>query len=476
MAYVPGFEHDVFISYARENNVPDLNDVKWVTDFFVNLQRYLLGRIRGADVYFDTRDFEAGHELGDLIEHARNSALFVVILSPRYIEPDKFTLKELKAFREASSPRGPIVVIEPWKTDRDDLPKELQGPKANPFFVVDETTNTEETLTLKYNKECYAKEFNKIAEHIKNRLNEMQAQARLVGNDAVPPGQAQKTVLMAKCTDDLVYESDEVRSYLEQFGIKVLPGGDYPETVPDFVSRYKADLARADLVVQLLSSSRSPLINGEGESSYAKFQYDAAKAAGRQVLQWQHPGIEGKLAKVQHYDVPFLRTSPDIQRMLLEEFKREIKKTLERPAASQPQRSRLPNVFIAADQLDHDRAMKLREKFKNEHCSASVLANELKQKSSEAIRKDFHDKASMANAVVFLYGDAPVAFVDRCMTEYIKHHLGEQERVEAIYHAPPPPGMELDSDWHGLLTVGSRTDFTLDDVAKIVAELRRAAR
>src|SRR5262249_17824563 len=134
-----------------------------------------------------------------------------------------------------------------------------------------------------------------------------------------------------------------------------------------------------------------------------------------------------------------------------------------------------PQVFIAADQKDYERAAKLREKFRNERCTAFVLATQLKQASPRAIRKDFHDKVGMADAIVFLYGDAPVEFINGWLTEYCKYYSPGQERIEAIYHAPPPPGM-IYYDWPGLLSIGSRADFTLGDAEKIVAELRREVR
>src|SRR5262249_6073029 len=318
MAYVPGFKHDIFISYARENNVPDLDNIQWVTDFFTNLKRSLQEWI-DPDIYFDTRDFEAGHDIDDLLDHARTSALLLVVLSPRYAQPpEKFTLKELKAFCGEKPPHNRIIVVELIPTPKEIRPQELQGPKRIQFYRTDDATNALEKLTRLFNREIYLRRFNQIVVQIKNRLDEMRTDAP-TDTIATSSGRAPKTVLLAKCTDDLVDEPNEVRSYLEQFGVRVLPDGDYPEWGTDFVSRYTTDLARADLVVQLLSSVRSAR-NGEGPSC-AKFQYDAAKAAGRQVLQWQHPEIEKKLAKVQHYDVSFLRTAPDICRMGLEQFK-----------------------------------------------------------------------------------------------------------------------------------------------------------
>src|SRR2546428_6969002 len=104
MAYVPGFDWDIFISYPRESNQRDPQDLGWVNEFHRILKDELDQRMPDSDrpkIYFDREDFGAADHIDhDLLEAARRSALFLPILSPRYIAPGKFTLQELDAARK----------------------------------------------------------------------------------------------------------------------------------------------------------------------------------------------------------------------------------------------------------------------------------------------------------------------------------------------------------------------------------------
>src|SRR5262249_55444730 len=71
MAYVPGYEHDVFISYPRESDRADPQGVQWVREFHRYLETALDQRIPSRDkpdVFIDKRDFEAGNHSQMLIE------------------------------------------------------------------------------------------------------------------------------------------------------------------------------------------------------------------------------------------------------------------------------------------------------------------------------------------------------------------------------------------------------------------------
>jgi hypothetical protein len=80
------------------------NDLEWVTEFHRHLDKELNERLPGkehARIYFDQWCFAAtDHIEQDLMEAARHSALFLPIISPKYVAPDKYTLKELDAIFE----------------------------------------------------------------------------------------------------------------------------------------------------------------------------------------------------------------------------------------------------------------------------------------------------------------------------------------------------------------------------------------
>ncbi len=94
MAYVPGFEHDVFVSYAHGD------DRKWVEAFVRLLQSDLDDKLGSAtDVWLDTEDNRPSRDFSREIPGAvRTSAVFVLLASPTYIRSEYCVDIECKVF------------------------------------------------------------------------------------------------------------------------------------------------------------------------------------------------------------------------------------------------------------------------------------------------------------------------------------------------------------------------------------------
>ena len=94
MAYVPGFQHDVFVSYAHRD------DRKWVDAFVALLQADLDDKLGSAtDVWLDNEDNRASRDFSrEIPEAVRSSAIFVLLASPTYIRSEYCVDVECKAF------------------------------------------------------------------------------------------------------------------------------------------------------------------------------------------------------------------------------------------------------------------------------------------------------------------------------------------------------------------------------------------
>jgi hypothetical protein len=95
MAFVPRYDHDVFISYAHVDDSPLFDamvgrkqPIGWVATLVRHLKNELaekIGRSEAFDVWFDTQKLR-GNELTDKIaEKLKRSATFGAILSPGYL-------------------------------------------------------------------------------------------------------------------------------------------------------------------------------------------------------------------------------------------------------------------------------------------------------------------------------------------------------------------------------------------------------
>lgn len=90
MAYVPGFENDVFVSYAHEDDLRLDDDQKngWVTRLKRFLDLFINGKLgsRGTVKRWMDHGLEVGQPIPpQLLNQVRGAATLVVFLSPSYI-------------------------------------------------------------------------------------------------------------------------------------------------------------------------------------------------------------------------------------------------------------------------------------------------------------------------------------------------------------------------------------------------------
>jgi hypothetical protein len=133
MAFVPGYEHDIFVSYARTDDFSIVEGPGWVSNFVKHLQDFLAMRLGRAETYSIWMDQHIiGNEpfSGALLHHINQSAALIIILSPDYLASE-WCSQETNAFLEAIRNRPHagrrVFVIENWPTKRDDWPVELRS-------------------------------------------------------------------------------------------------------------------------------------------------------------------------------------------------------------------------------------------------------------------------------------------------------------------------------------------------------------
>src|SRR4030095_14181490 len=129
MAYVPSFDHDVFISYAHADN----RGTQRVTAFHRDLTDRLTTRLGARAfhkpeewLFFDRFGLKAGDEFSPRLERAaRRSAVMISLLSPSYLQA-LFCVRETEWFLDGKRlARDPIerrlIPIVLNHTDEDAL-------------------------------------------------------------------------------------------------------------------------------------------------------------------------------------------------------------------------------------------------------------------------------------------------------------------------------------------------------------------
>jgi hypothetical protein len=492
MTFVPGFLNDVFISYTHLDDEPGAQNVQWVSQFRNHFESTLRQRL-GSDavsIFFDNSNLEAHRELAYLIENVRASAVLLPILSRAYIARP-WTIKELDAFHGAAqgghgifASINRIVPIEilPFE-ENEKVAALLAGPKGmgikrTRLYFEDQQTKIHHTLTPT-NHESYWKRVAELAESCVKLLRGLKARAE-TGAAAQPAIQLQlqeRTILLALPTDDLYDEAQQVRTYLEQFSVNVIPENDYPVGGADFAKAVRADLKRADLFVQLLSGSRSRIpfdlrqSENEPPQSYSCFQYEAAKRQRIPILQWHRPEINPET--VTHYDKQLL-VGPDVRVMGLQEFVKEVQQRFGEEVEKKRKEGEKHHddgsfFFINAYPDDFELANTLAEAFKAHNRTAFLPMYKGLAKEKD---EDIDENLINCDGLFLIFGEAPAHWVRAQLRRYIKV-AGRRERTPRCKTILLAPGAQPEEV--GVATnfeeIDCRNGAISDHIRKVVGEL-----
>jgi len=485
MAYVPNCKCDVFVSFAHLDNEAIGSASPWVTAFASDLKKVLRMRLgvreeEGLKVYFTGHgSLETGVRLDDtLMENASSSALFVAVTSPAYVVTDSYTMRELAAFLQAKGGAGRVFAIEHSPLDsNDEYPQPLRELKRMAFWQ--KHPEREIPVTMPTGSEIYMQTLFDLGEQIRRQLKKLREDikaAQPVSPSAAPVAAQSpagaiasgngRAIFLAQVTDDLDEEREQVRRYVEQYGIKVLPEATYlPQGGLEFSAAVESDLARADAFVQLLGRTHAKR-PADVPQGYDRLQFERAITRGIPILQWLRPDIDPTtLSDPQH---AALLSGENVMRIGLEAFKADIIKRAEKRPPPAPPSEQF--IFINADGSDLKIAEDLRREFTSAQVSAAVP---ILQGSSEDVRLDLEENIVECDALVMVYGEATPVWVRGQLRLYskLKHRRKQPVKALAIYLGPPESKPDIGMDLPEIKRIEYREGMAAESVKQFLTGL-----
>ena len=146
MAYIPGFEYDIFISYAHVDNALLTGQEKgWIQEFYENLDVLLaqrFGRSGLVKIWWDSKKLDGSKVFDVSIEEGiKKSAVMICLLSPGY-QASEYCNKELELFHQKAQQEGAglrindrtrILNVQLNNISYQEWPKELEGATGFSF-------------------------------------------------------------------------------------------------------------------------------------------------------------------------------------------------------------------------------------------------------------------------------------------------------------------------------------------------------
>jgi hypothetical protein len=414
MAVVPGCRYDVFISYPREAD----DRSRWIAKFHEQLSNRLKVILPKVEIYFDKNDYLSAHHRNKMLEAAGNSALFLPILCPPYVQPDKFTLKEFDAFeKNRRGEQDRIVIVEIYPLDV--FPREeLHGPNRNKFYEEHSPYSL-----IEFPSRAFKDRLARLAQGIADRLKELETERR-------------RTILIAKATNDEAANLAAVAGHVRAKGHEVLTTDGYPSDLTEYRARLRDDLKRSHLFVELLG--RCPAVAAtRNEDPYAlsEVRYEEARLHEVPSLLWVAP-LRTAGSDTSEGACHRLLNSEDVQKLSLPQLQSAVIERIAKcdvlPRRDAPAGSSI-DIYIAADPQDpHARTLK--------QVVMEIGANYYKILDPATSNADIEHIIETATAFVLLHGQAKSEFVKKWVETYrrIRAKCHQHPRLEALVYAPPP--------------------------------------
>ncbi len=292
MAFLPEFETDIFISYARVDNKTATDGEGWVALFIKHLQTELdklHGRMGEVKLWWDpTLD---DNQLFDVkIQNQINSsAIFLALTSNGYLRSE-YCRKEIRWFREQAEQnhglkigdRLRVVNVMLNNIPPKDWPDEFQGAIGSKFH--DAEREDELGQPPLPGETLFREKLRKLSESIFRTLKEFQKIAEAPAPKPEPEDSF--VVFLADVADSLQNRRDLVANELRQQGVRLLDFLPPPHEAAAHDAKLKTEIARADLAVHLLNEWGGRRMDGKPSITYPQQQVELGLQHAKSQLIW----------------------------------------------------------------------------------------------------------------------------------------------------------------------------------------------
>lgn len=277
MGYVPGFDHDVFLSYAHDNNEDDGVHPRWVKSFSKQLSVKLLGQVgETVQVWWDDSDLDRSQVFDDVIEKAvRTSAIILSLVSPKYITRP-YCGKELGWFTEQgniklASGHSRVFTVQLYRMPFADWPAACQGTSSFEFF---DSGKDGFSHPLDIDSKAFADKQWDLVGELQKVLDEMRAlRSAPLKPDASADRAAAFSIFLAASCDDLSADRTYLKKELLKQGIDVISKIPPPHEEKEHTEAARKAIESADLSVHLLGDTPgAPFDEDVPENTYAVAQ------------------------------------------------------------------------------------------------------------------------------------------------------------------------------------------------------------
>jgi hypothetical protein len=476
MIFVPDCDHDIFVSYSHDDDaeLPGMS-MGWVTTFVDFLKKRMNMKLR-HDAYslWTDADLGAYARVSDqLVEAVANTAVLLVIVSPSYITSE-WCDRERSTFLQLARDRGPTRVVVVQCEPVENMPPELADLKNHKFWVQEERKPLTRLGFPVPENEYFARMEDLCGDLVDllKRLRKERQQPPGYGLHVPETVRTRPLVYLAWTNYDIELQRNDVRRFLEQAGIGVLPQNSYDLKPDTFRTYAEGDMQKCTLFVQLLSLApfRKPATSPD---DWSEIQLDLARKLDKPRLQWRHPDLDTEAADERQKK---LLEGAEVRAESIEDFKQEVKKqALAKPV--NPPHPLNAFVFVDTDLLDQPLADEVCKSL-NRLGANYVLPRSLSPKGKDldpaVVHYDLKYNLENCDALIVLYGKSDVEWVRQQITQCHKALASRKRPLNAlaVFEGPPEEKEPLNIFLQGMRVVDCRSGTTESELQQFLNAVR----
>lgn len=299
MAYIDGFEYDIFISYAHVDNLVASGESPWVEQFHEKLEIALakrIGRMGLVKIWRDKR-LDPAQFFDQTIQTAiEKSAIFLALTSHAYLESD-YCQQELQMFYKKAQAESYNLQIGDFSRIYNILlnnfppskwPSEYGRISGHPFYDAKDADDLGEPTDQ--TERSFQDQLVVLKDSLCNMLLTFKEVAGISKTEKVEKeikgSQDCPSVFFADVIDSLRPVRARVISELERQGINILTDIPPPYAAKDHEAKVKSVVQKTKLSIHLLDHLSGREIDGEPDKTYTQKQIELAKDHANSQLIW----------------------------------------------------------------------------------------------------------------------------------------------------------------------------------------------
>ena len=306
MAMVPGYDYDIFISYAHVDNL-EISGQKngWIEEFYNSLNLLMIkryGRMDVIKIWWDNKKLDGSILFDQSIETGiKRSAIMICLQSPGYTQ-SQYCKQELDTFYKKASEekvglsigdRSRIINVLLNNIPYKQWPPELSGTSGFPFHDAKEATDFGDTLDPTSTE--FRTQLQNVRDAVWNILENFPKETPGIINE--PAAELQQDtdsfkIFIGEVPDTLRTSRKRVIAELQKKGFEVLSGVPPPEEAAAHDAAVGEALQKTNLAIHLLDAYPGREIIGAQEIWYPQQQAELSLKSDKTQMIWVPADID----------------------------------------------------------------------------------------------------------------------------------------------------------------------------------------